>query len=69
MTEATQPPRHLVSVWNPAHAVDAHVAKLVERAKAPGREEIDEEEWRPAHSAYVNRGLQSRWLWASRPVW
>jgi hypothetical protein len=39
--------RHLVSVWNPAYAVDAmdaHVAVLVERAKAHRRQKIKEEE-------------------------
>ena len=40
-------PRHLVSVWNPAYAVDAmdaHVAVLVERARAHRRGEIPEDE-------------------------
>lgn len=41
------PARHLVSVWNPAYAVDAmdaHVAVLVERARAHRRGEISEDE-------------------------
>jgi hypothetical protein len=36
VTEPDKPPPHLVSVWNPAYAVDAmdaHVAVLVERAR------------------------------------
>jgi len=40
-------PRHLVSVWNPAYAVDAmdaHVGVLVERARAHRRGEIAEDE-------------------------
>lgn len=40
-------PRHLVSVWNPAYAVDAmdaHLSVLVERARAHRRGEIPEEE-------------------------
>jgi hypothetical protein len=39
-------PRHLVSVWNPAYAVDAmdaHLSVLVERAPAHRRGEIPEE--------------------------
>jgi hypothetical protein len=47
MTEPDAPPRHLVSVWNPAYAVDAmdaHVAVLVERARAHRRGDIEEEE-------------------------
>lgn len=41
------PARHLVSVSNPAYAVDAmdaHVAVLVERARAHRRGEISEDE-------------------------
>lgn len=44
---ASSAPRHLVSVWNPAYAVDAmdaHVAVLVERARAHRRGQIAEEE-------------------------
>jgi len=47
MSEPAKPPRHLVSVWNPAYAVDAidaHVAVLVERARAHRRGEIAEED-------------------------
>lgn len=47
VTEPDKPPRHLVSVWNPAYAVDAmdaHVAVLVERARAHRRGDIAEED-------------------------
>lgn len=43
----TKSPRHLLSVWNPAYAVDAidaHISMLVERARAHRQGEIPEDD-------------------------